>query len=306
MRVVVARPRGFCAGVERAIKTVERAIEKFGKPVYVFNPIVHNRHVVAELIEKGAVFVRAIEDVPEGALLLFSAHGVPPEALEKAKARNLKIIDATCPLVERVHRHARKYAEIGYTVILIGDAEHDETKGTLGWALGKGIIVSNKQDAERLTINNSEKLVYVTQTTLSIDDCGEIIEVLRKRFANIESPAKSNICYATTNRQRAVKALAEQVEAVIVVGDEESANSKRLAEIAQKTGKPTVLVLDSSALDLEWLKRFKSLLITSGASVPEKFVKEVISFINEIEPSTVEEITVVEEEVHFLLPSEVR
>lgn len=302
----MAKPRGFCAGVERAIKIVERALEKFGKPVYVLNPIVHNRHVVNELVEKGAVFVKTIEEVPEGSFLLFSAHGVPPDAIEKAKARNLRIIDATCPLVDRVHRHAQKYAEKGYSIILIGDADHDETKGTLGWTFGKGIIVTSKEDVENLTVMNPERLVYVTQTTLSIDDCEEIISSLRRRFPNIESPAKSNICYATTNRQKAVKELVSRVDAVIVVGDEESANSKRLAEIAQRMGRPSVLVLDSSELDVEWLKNYKSVLITSGASVPEKFVMDVINFIKGLEPSTVEEVSVVEEDVHFLLPDEVK
>ncbi len=302
MRIVVAKPRGFCAGVERAIKTVELALEKFGKPVYILNPIVHNRHVVNSLAERGAIFVRSIEEVPEGAILLFSAHGVPPENITKAQSRRLKIIDATCPLVERVHIYARRYTDKGYTVILIGDADHDETKGTLGWTYGKGILISTKKEAEKIHIDNPEKLAYITQTTLSIDDSKEIIEILKKRFPNIESPASSNICYATTNRQKAVKELVNSVDAVIVVGDKESANSKRLAEIARKTGKPTLLVLDASELNPDWFKNFNSILITSGASVPEDFVQQVIEFIKSIEPSSVEEITVIKEEIHFKLP----
>jgi len=302
VRIVVAKPRGFCAGVERAIKTVELALEKFGKPVYILNPIVHNRHVVNSLAERGAIFVRSIEEVPEGAILLFSAHGVPPENITKAQSRRLKIIDATCPLVERVHIYARRYTDKGYTVILIGDADHDETKGTLGWTYGKGILISTKKEAEKIHIDNPEKLAYITQTTLSIDDSKEIIEILKKRFPNIESPASSNICYATTNRQKAVKELVNSVDAVIVVGDKESANSKRLAEIARKTGKPTLLVLDASELNPDWFKNFNSILITSGASVPEDFVQQVIEFIKSIEPSSVEEITVIKEEIHFKLP----
>ncbi len=306
MRIVVAKPRGFCAGVERAIKIVEHALEKFGKPVYILNPIVHNRHVVNSLAQRGAIFVKSIEEVPEGSTLLFSAHGISPECIIKAQSRKLNVIDATCPLVERVHIYARRYADKGYTVLLIGDADHDETKGTLGWTSGRGIIISTKEEAENLNVDNPNKLAYITQTTLSIDDCKEIIETLKRRFPNIESPASSNICYATTNRQKAVKHLVDTVDAVIVVGDKESANSKRLAEIAQKTGKPTILVLDASELDINWLKGFNSILITSGASVPEEFVQQIIDSIKVIEPSTVEEIVVSKEKVHFKLPDALR
>ncbi len=306
MHIILAKPRGFCAGVERAIQCVERAIELFGKPVYVLNHIVHNKHVVKSLSERGAIFVKTIEEVPTNSILLFSAHGVAPEKWEKARERNLKIIDATCPLVERIHHLAKKYSEQGYTLILIGDAGHDETIGTMGWVKGKVYLVQNAEEAQTIEIPSTEPIAYVTQTTLSIEDCQKIIEILRKRFPQLESSYKGNICYATTNRQRAVLSLAEKADIVIVVGDSESANSRRLAEIAKSVGKNAYLVLDATEIQREWLKGAKTVLITSGASVPDKHVQGVVKFLSSLEPCTVEEISVASENVHFKLPEEIQ
>lgn len=306
MHIILAKPRGFCAGVERAILCVERALKLFGKPVYVLNHIVHNTHVVEALRQQGAIFVRNIEDVPENSILLFSAHGVGPEQWDKARERKLKIIDATCPLVERVHRSAQRYAEQGYTIILIGDAGHDETIGTMGWAKGKVFLVQNVQDAQTIQIPETDKIAYITQTTLSVEDYKNIVDILYKRFPNLQSPSKGNICYATTNRQKAVLKLAERADLVIVVGDSESANSRRLVDIARSVGKTAYLVLDADEIQIEWLQGVKTLLLTSGASVPEEHVQGVVKFLYSIEPCTVEEMSVATENVHFDVPPEIK
>lgn len=306
MHIILAKPRGFCAGVERAIQCVERSLALFGKPVYVLNQIVHNTHVVNSLQKKGAVFVRNIEDVPENSILLFSAHGVGPEQWEKARERHLKVIDATCPLVERVHRSAKKYSEQGYTIILIGDAGHDETIGTMGWAKGKVFLVQNIHDAQTIEIPETDRIAYITQTTLSIEDCKKIVDILHKRFPYLQSPSRGNICYATTNRQKAVLSLAEKADIVIVVGDSESANSRRLADIARSVGKTAYLVLDATEIKTKWFQDVKTVLITSGASVPEEHVQGVLKFLSSIEPCTVEEICVASENVHFKIPPEIR
>mgnify|MGYP000879555050 CR=1 FL=1 len=306
MHLILAKPRGFCAGVERAIQSVERALELFGSPVYVLNHIVHNAHVVYSLQKKGAVFVRNIEDVPEGSILLFSAHGVGPEQWDEAKERHLKVIDATCPLVDRVHRSAKKYAEQGYTIILIGDAGHDETIGTTGWAKENVVLVQNIHEAQTVDISNTDRIAYITQTTLSVEDCKKIVEVLRLRFPALQSPAKGNICYATTNRQKAVLTLAPRIDIVIVVGDKESANSRRLVEIAKNTGKTAYLVLDANEIQKEWFKNVRNVLITSGASVPEEHVQGVIKFLSSLETCTLEEVCVASENVHFKLPEEIQ
>ncbi len=306
MHLILAKPRGFCAGVERAIQCVKRALELFGKPVYVLNHIVHNKHVVKSLCEQGAVFVRDIDDVPQNSILLFSAHGVGPEQWEKAKKRNLKVIDATCPLVERVHRSAKKYTEQDYTLILIGDAGHDETIGTMGWAKGKVFLVQNIEEARSIEIPPTEQLAYITQTTLSIEDYESIVKILYERFPSLRSPSKGNICYATTNRQKAVLSLAEKADIVIVVGDAESANSRRLADIAKRIGKKTYLVLDATEIQATWLEGVKTVLITSGASVPEEHVQGVVKFLCSIEPCTVEEVCVASENVHFEIPPEIK
>ncbi len=306
MRIIVAKPRGFCAGVERAIKSVESALERFGPPVYVLNHIVHNAHVVKELREKGAVFVRELYEVPRGAHLLFSAHGVGPDRWEKAKELELEVIDATCPLVEKVHHEARRFAAKDYTIILIGEKGHDETVGTMGWAPENIRIIQRKEDVAVLEVPDPAKLAYITQTTLSVEDCQEIIQALRERFPEIQGPPKADICYATSNRQAAVKALAQEVDLVLVVGDPESANSTRLAEVARSKGKPAHLIPDAGAVHREWLDGVKTLLLTSGASVPEKHVQGVIAYLNSLESCSVEEFELVHEDIHFRLPVNVQ
>lgn len=305
MRIIVAKPRGFCAGVERAIKSVETALDRFGPPVYVLNHIVHNAHVVNELREKGAVFVRDLTEVPHGAHLLFSAHGVGPDRWEQARDLQLEVIDATCPLVEKVHHEARRFALKDYTIILVGEKGHDETVGTMGWAPENIRIIQRKEDVSHLEVPDPAKLAYITQTTLSVEDCQEIIEALQARYPGIQGPPKADICYATSNRQSAVKALAQEVDLVLVVGDPESANSTRLAEVARSKGKPAYLIPDASAIHPEWLNGVTTLLLTSGASVPEQHVQGVLAFLNAFESCSVEEYELVHEDVHFRLPRNV-
>jgi 4-hydroxy-3-methylbut-2-enyl diphosphate reductase len=305
MHILLARPRGFCAGVERAIKCVEQALDRFGPPVYVLNNIVHNRHVVNELAAKGAVFVKDLNEVPEGAHLLFSAHGVGPDRWEAATRRHHEVIDATCPLVEKVHHEARRFAAKDFTIILIGETGHDETIGTMGWAPNHIRLVTTKEEVWTVEVPASQNIAYITQTTLSVEDCQVIIEELKKRFPHIQGPPKEDICYATTNRQAAVNALAPKADLVLVVGDTESANSTRLAEIARAKGKPAHLILDASMIRPEWLHGVKTVLLTSGASVPDQHVQGVIDYLNTIEPCTVDERELIREEVSFRLPKEV-
>lgn len=305
MRIIVAKPRGFCAGVERAIRCVERALELYGPPVYVLHHIVHNAHVVNELREKGAVFVQELNEAPRGAHLLFSAHGVGPDRWEMAESRELQIIDATCPLVEKVHQEARRFSSKDYTIVLIGEVNHDETLGTMGWAAKNVHLVHTIEDVDRLEVPNPGQIAYITQTTLSVEDCADIIAALTRRFPEIQGPPKADICYATSNRQYAVNALAPKVDLVLVVGDPESANSTRLAEVARAKGKPAYLILDAGAIQREWLEGVKTVLLTSGASVPEKHVQGVISYLRELEPCEVEEQSLVEEDIHFRLPKSV-
>jgi 4-hydroxy-3-methylbut-2-enyl diphosphate reductase len=303
MEIIVAKPRGFCAGVERAIKCVEQALERYGAPVYVLNNIVHNAHVVNELKEQGAVFVKDMDEVPEGAHLLFSAHGVSPERWKHAERLNLEVIDATCPLVEKVHFEARRFAKKGYTIILIGEEGHDETIGTMGQAPEHIILVTTKDDVDQLEVEDPDNLSYITQTTLSVNDCQIIIDALKQKFPNIMQPPKEDICYATTNRQAAVNALTPDVDLVLVVGDQESANSARLAEIARDKGKPAYLILDATRIDEAWLDGVERVLLTSGASVHDKHVQGVIRYLQDREPCTVEERELVEENVFFRLPA---
>ena len=241
MHIILAKPRGFCAGVERAIKSVERALERHGPPVYVLNNIVHNAHVVNELRRKGAIFVKRVEEVPEGSHLLFSAHGVGPDRWDSAQRLRLEIIDATCPLVEKVHHEARRFAARAMTVILIGEAGHDETIGTMGQAPAHIKLIQSKEEVADLEVEDPEQVAYITQTTLSVEDCAEIIEALKQRFPNIEGPPKEDICYATSNRQAAVRAWTPEADLVLVVGDTESANSTRLAEIGRASCRERVL-----------------------------------------------------------------
>lgn len=302
MKIILAKPRGFCAGVERAIVSVEKALDRFGPPVYVLNNIVHNQHVVNELRDKGAVFVKHLDEVPEGSHLLFSAHGVSPERWEKAARLRLEVIDATCPLVEKVHHEARRFAQRGFTIILIGEEGHDETVGTMGQEPDSIILVQTREDVEKLDIADPEKLAYITQTTLSVHDCNIIIEALKARFPHIVGPPREDICYATTNRQGAVNAWTPEVDLVLVVGDTESANSTRLADIARAQGKPAYLILDASMIRSEWLNGVESVLLTSGASVPDKHVQGVVAYLQSLEPCEVDERILVQEDVSFRLP----
>lgn len=302
MKIILAKPRGFCAGVERAIVSVEKALEAYGPPVYVLNNIVHNAHVVNELRDKGAIFVKELTDVPSGAHLLFSAHGVGPDRWAKAKDLKLEVIDATCPLVEKVHNEARRFASREYTIILIGEVGHDETIGTMGQAPENIVLIQTKEEVATLEVKDPEQVAYITQTTLSVEDCRSIIAALKAKFPKIYAPPKDDICYATTNRQAAVNALTPEVDLVLVVGDTESANSTRLADIARSKGKPAYLILDEDMIQREWLDGVHTVLLTSGASVPEKHVQGVISYLNSIEPCEVVERELVNEDVYFRLP----
>ena len=303
MHIILATPRGFCAGVERAIICVEEALERYGAPVYVLNDIVHNKAVVDDLREKGAVFVKHLDEVPPGSHLLFSAHGVGPNRWEKAKRLNLEVIDATCPLVEKVHYEARSFASKDYTIILIGEEGHDETVGTMGWAPDHIKLIINKEDIEDLDVPDESKLAYITQTTLSVEDCEEVIEALKQRFPSIKGPPTADICYATSNRQEAVRSLAPTVDLVLVVGDRESANSTRLAEIASELGKPSHLIGNADMIEDAWLENVENVLVTSGASVPESLVQDVIDALKSRGDCTVEKRQLVQEDVHFRLPA---
>ncbi|GMW01081.1 MAG: 4-hydroxy-3-methylbut-2-enyl diphosphate reductase [Candidatus Hydrogenedentota bacterium] len=304
MKIILARPRGFCAGVERAIKCVEQALERYGAPVYVLNDIVHNAHVVNDLRAKGAVFVKNLDDVPEGSHLLFSAHGVSPERYAEAERYKMEVIDATCPLVEKVHNEARRFAARDFTIILVGEEGHDETVGTMGWAPTHIKRVLTLQDVEDLEIENPDQVSYITQTTLSVEDCEIVLDALKQKFPNIQAPPTSDICYATTNRQAAVRALSSDVDLVLVVGDVTSANSNRLVDICATTGKPARLIGDSSMIDERWLEGIGAILLTAGASAPESLVQGVIEYFRARGPVEVEESEIVTESVHFKLPRE--
>ena len=305
MRVVLAKPRGFCAGVERAIKCVEQALERYGAPVYVLNDIVHNANVVNDLRDKGAVFVKDLNNVPPGSHLLFSAHGVGPDRWEQAKELSLEVIDATCPLVEKVHYEARRFASQDHTIILIGEEGHDETVGTKGWAPNNIRVVFTEEEVEQLEVPDETKLAYITQTTLSVDDCQRVIKALKRRFPHITGPKSDDICYATQNRQAAVNALAPYVDLVLVVGDRESANSNRLAEICRTRDKPAYLISSAGAIDEAWLDGVESVLITAGASAPELLVQGVVDYLKERGAEEVEESEIMAENVHFKLPASI-
>ena len=304
LTILLANPRGFCAGVERAIEIVERALEKYGPPVYVRHEIVHNRFVVEELEAKGAVFVEELEDVPADVPVIFSAHGVPKHVPAEAEARKLFYLDATCPLVSKVHREAERHARTGRQIILIGHAGHPEVVGTMGQLPdGAILLVENVEDAERVQVDDPSSLAFITQTTLSVDDTGEMIDVLRRRFPEIHGPKKEDICYATTNRQQAVKAIAPDCEALLVVGAPNSSNSQRLVEVAHKLGcRHAILVQRAANIDWALLADVRRLGITAGASAPEVLVEEVISACRERFEVTIQEITVTTESVQFKLP----
>jgi 4-hydroxy-3-methylbut-2-enyl diphosphate reductase len=304
MQVILAQPRGFCAGVERAIEIVERAIDKFGAPVYVRHEIVHNRHVVESLRAKGAHFVDELDEVPPGGITIFSAHGVAQTVEKAAAERGLPVIDATCPLVSKVHLEGRRYAAQDRTVILIGHAGHPEVEGTMGQIPGGVRLISSVADVENLEVPNPDKLAYVTQTTLSVDDTRAIIEALRARFPTIMGPDTKDICYATQNRQRAVRELALVVDVLLVVGARNSSNSNRLAEIGLELGIPSYLIEDAHALDPSWIEGKKRIGITAGASAPDQLVTELIESLRAIGEIEVSTLPGVDENVRFRLPSE--
>ncbi|MDR3425596.1 MAG: 4-hydroxy-3-methylbut-2-enyl diphosphate reductase [Alphaproteobacteria bacterium] len=302
MQVILAQPRGFCAGVERAIEIVEMALEKFGAPIYVRHEIVHNPHVVQRLIAKGVKFVEETDEVPEGAVAIFSAHGVAERVEMHAKERGLQVIDATCPLVSKVHTEGQRYAKQGLEIILIGHEGHPEIEGTLGRIPGVVHLVSEVADVAKVTVKNPNMLAYITQTTLSVDDTKGVIDALKARFPNIVGPATKDICYATQNRQGAVRELAKHVDVVLVIGAHNSSNSNRLRERAEEVGVPSYLIEDASHLNLDWVRGKKRVGITAGASAPEDLVQDLIERLREIETVEVSVLPGVEENVHFRLP----
>jgi 4-hydroxy-3-methylbut-2-enyl diphosphate reductase len=306
MKILLASPRGFCAGVNMAIETLETAIRLYGTPVYVFHEIVHNKHVVERFVREGAVFVDAVEDVPEGAVLLFSAHGVAPEVRRVAADRRLQAIDATCPLVTKVHLEAIKYAKQGYRIMLIGHEGHDEVIGTMGQAPAAFTLVESPEEVDSLPFGPADKLAYLTQTTLSVDDASRIITRLKERFPQIVGPPKDDICYATQNRQEAVRLLSEDADLVIVLGSQNSSNSQRLAELARERGIAAHLIDGANEIDAGWFRGDETVVITAGASAPESVVQDCISWLKERFGATVEERTIREEEVYFPLPKELR
>ena len=281
MKIILAAPRGFCAGVNMAINSLDLTLQKFGPPVYVYHEIVHNQYVVNSFKDKGAVFVESIDEVPRDSVVLFSAHGVSPAIRQAAKDRNLTALDATCPLVTKVHLEAIKYAKAGYTILLIGHEGHDEVIGTMGEAPEAILLVEDEQDVDQLEIADETKLAYLTQTTLSVDDANRIIHRIRKRFPNVESPPKDDICYATQNRQEAVNLLTDQVDVVVVLGSQNSSNSQRLRELAADKGKPAYLVDGPQDLDATSFDPEKTVLITAGASAPESVVQSTIDWLLE-------------------------
>jgi 4-hydroxy-3-methylbut-2-en-1-yl diphosphate reductase len=305
-RILLASPRGYCAGVERAVDTVERALDFWGPPVYVRKQIVHNAHVVRELEARGAIFVESETEVPPGATVVFSAHGVAPVVHENARRLELKTIDATCPLVTKVHSEARHYARQGYTIVLIGHAGHEEVEGTMGEAPDSIVLVESAEEAERVELQQTDRLAYITQTTLSVDETNEVIEVLRRRFPHIEAPKKEDICYATTNRQRAVKAMLSEIDLLLVIGSRNSSNSNRLVEVARAYGVPAYLIDDETEIEEAWLDGVETLGVTSGASAPEKLVRRVLAWFAERGIDDVSQFTDEHEDVTFKLPVEVR
>ena len=305
-RVRLAAPRGYCAGVDRAVETVERALDMHGPPVYVRKEIVHNKHVVAELSERGAIFVEEETEVPEGELVVFSAHGVSPAVHENAATRNLRTIDATCPLVTKVHVSARKFADQGYTIIMIGHAGHEEVEGTMGEAPEAITLVETIEDADSVEVPDPEHVAFITQTTLSVDETAEIIERLRERFPTIVSSKSEDICYATTNRQIAVKELAAQCDLVLVIGSTNSSNSNRLVEVARDHGADSHLIDNASQVREEWLEGAETVGITSGASAPEELVSELVEFFRKRGTDDIAELKTVDESVRFMLPKKIR
>jgi 4-hydroxy-3-methylbut-2-en-1-yl diphosphate reductase len=306
-RILLAAPRGYCAGVDRAVQTVERALELHGPPVYVRKEIVHNKHVVEQLRERGAVFVDELDgSIPEGAITVFSAHGVSPMVHAEAARRNLRTIDATCPLVTKVHREALKFATDGYTIVLIGHDGHEEVEGTMGEAPDHIVLVETEADVEALEVPDPDKLAYISQTTLSVDETRQIIARLRERFPAITGPRTDDICYATTNRQAAVKQMAAHCELVLVIGSRNSSNSNRLVQVAREHGAASHLIDHEGQVRDEWLQGVTTLGISSGASAPEELVQRLVGFFRRRGTHAVEEFEVMQEDVRFMLPKTIR
>ena len=303
-KIILLRPRGFCAGVVRAIDVVKIALDLYGAPIYVRKEIVHNRHVVDQLRGAGAIFVEELDEVPEGARVIFSAHGVAPSVREEARRRNLKVIDATCPLVTKVHLEAVKFAKKDYTIVLIGHKDHDEVTGTLGEAPESTFLVSTVADVDRLEVRDAERVSFITQTTLSLDETRDIVARLKERFPKIQGPAAQDICYATENRQLAVKAVVPLCQMLLVVGSQNSSNSRRLVEVCQKIGVPAYLIDDLGEVQPEWLEGVDTVAVTAGASAPENLVQDLIGSLQARGYTDLEEMEIKEEDVRFNLPNE--
>jgi 4-hydroxy-3-methylbut-2-enyl diphosphate reductase len=305
-RILLAAPRGYCAGVDRAVQAVEQALELTGAPVYVRKEIVHNKHVVKQLAKRGAIFVDEETEVPEGEVVVFSAHGVAPTVHENARIRQLRTIDATCPLVTKVHVEARKFAQQGYTIILVGHEHHEEVEGTTGEAPDNIVLVQSAEEVDELELDDPDHVAYITQTTLSLDETSGIIERLKEKFPNIVGPKSDDICYATTNRQIAVKELAKECDLVLVIGSANSSNSNRLVEVARECGAESHLIDNSLQVEEEWLEGVETLGITSGASAPEELVEQLVEFFRERGTEDISEVRTVDEDVRFMLPKEIR
>jgi len=305
-RVLLASPRGYCAGVERAVETVERALEHYGAPVYVRKQIVHNIHVVRDLEARGAIFVEEETEVPEGEMVVFSAHGVAPAVHDNSAARGLRTIDATCPLVTKVHVEARRFAADGYTIVMIGHEGHEEVEGTMGEAPESIVLVQTVEEVASLQIPDPERVAFITQTTLSVDETAEIIAALRAKFPSIVSSKSDDICYATTNRQIAVKQLARECDLVLVIGSTNSSNSNRLVEVAREHGAASHLIDNHTQVQEEWLEGVETVGITSGASAPEELVESLVDFFRERGADDISELRTVHEDVRFMLPKEIR
>ena len=305
-KLLLAAPRGYCAGVDRAVQTVERALEIHGAPVYVRKEIVHNKHVVARLRERGAIFVDEHTEVPEGSVCVFSAHGVAPSVREGAIERRLHTIDATCPLVTKVHREAVRFAEDGYTIVLVGHDGHEEVEGTMGEAPERIVLVQDEKDVETLEVEDPERIAYVTQTTLAVDETTAILERLRERFPKIVGPRTDDICYATTNRQAAVKQMADSCDLLLVIGSRNSSNSVRLVEVARDCGTEAHLLDNAGEIQEEWLEGVRVVGISSGASAPEDLVAELVDFFRARGVEDISEFEVIREDVRFMLPKQIR
>jgi 4-hydroxy-3-methylbut-2-enyl diphosphate reductase len=299
-KVLLANPRGFCAGVVRAVEIIERVLKLFPPPIYVFHEIVHNRHVVEGFVKRNVIFVEGLEQVPDGALCVFSAHGVSPQARQFAKSKGLHVIDATCPLVTKVHLEAIRFTREGYSLILVGHAGHEEVVGTMGEAPMQ--LVSSADEVESLAVPNPEKVIYLTQTTLSLDDTAEIVQALRRRFPKMQAPPTDDVCYATQNRQNAVKEIARKVDLMLVIGSQNSSNSQRLREVSANTGISAYLINNETEIIPEWLEGVEVVGITAGASAPEEYVMRVVEYMKAHGATEVEEYPAEEERIHFALP----